>query len=95
MFHLIFNIGNVSTAQLMDYVKALEAALDVKAEKNFLPLQLGQVRVTSADICKLNEWINFQVKTAVSEVVQKFADWFINHYSRNKRNFERAYFEQS
>ena len=79
----IFNIGNGRPAQLMDYVKALEVALDIKAKKNFLPMQLGEIRVTSADTYKLNEWINFQPKTTVSEGVQKFADWFVNHYGRN------------
>ena len=45
----MFNIGNSNHTPLMDYIEAVESALGVSAEKEFLPMQPGDVPATAAD----------------------------------------------
>ena len=76
----IFNIGNSKPVALMDYIAALEKALDIKAKKEFLPMQAGDVKATSADTTLLEEWTSFKPNTPISEGIQKFVDWYRNFY---------------
>jgi UDP-glucuronate 4-epimerase len=77
---LVFNIGNSHPTPLMDYIKALEEALDIEAQKNYLPMQAGDVLTTSADVSKLASWIDFKPNTPVKVGVKKFADWYRAFY---------------
>ncbi|MDB2637628.1 NAD-dependent epimerase [Alphaproteobacteria bacterium] len=79
----VFNIGNGNPTPLMDYIGALETALGVKARKNFMPMQLGDVPATSADTSELGKWVGFQPDTPVVDGVQKFADWYSAYYRKN------------
>ena len=45
----IFNIGNSKPTKLMDYIKVIENILGIKANKNFMPMQPGDVKITYAD----------------------------------------------
>ncbi|HSI53066.1 MAG TPA: NAD-dependent epimerase [Ramlibacter sp.] len=76
----VFNIGNHQPTPLMDYVNALEQALGVQAQKNFLPMQPGDVPATFADVEALNDWVGFRPDTPVVEGVRRFADWYRNYY---------------
>ncbi len=76
----VFNIGNSQPTPLMDYISAIENALNIQAKKNFLPMQLGDVQSTSADTSELNEWINFKPNTPVNEGVANFVNWYQNFY---------------
>jgi len=76
----VFNIGNGNPTPLIDYIGALEKALDVKATKNFLPIQPGDVPVTSADTTELGKWVKFIPDTAVDIGVQRFVDWYRSYY---------------
>ena len=77
----IFNIGNNRPTPLMDYVAAIEDALCREAEKNFLPMQLGDVPATSANTDALSEWVSFAPKTDVRDGVKRFVDWYIAYHS--------------
>jgi UDP-glucuronate 4-epimerase len=79
----VFNIGNGNPTPLMDYIGALESALGVPAKKNFLPMQPGDVRATSADTSELGKWVGFQPDTKVTVGVQKFAEWYLAYYQKN------------
>jgi UDP-glucuronate 4-epimerase len=76
----VFNIGNNRPTPLMDYIKALEVALGRVAEKNYLPLQAGDVPATAADMDELAAWVGFKSRTAVSEGVAKFVGWYRSYY---------------
>jgi UDP-glucuronate 4-epimerase len=80
----IFNIGNGNPTPLMDYIGALELALGVKAKKNYLPMQQGDVPATSADTSELGKWVGFQPDTKLAVGVQKFADWYLSYYSKKR-----------
>ncbi len=72
----VFNIGNHQPVELMAYIEALEAALGKPAEKNFLPLQPGDVPATSADTVELGRITGFVPATPVAEGVRRFVDWY-------------------
>ena len=76
----IFNIGNNQPTPLMDYIEAIESALDKKAIKNLMDMQPGDVPLTSADTSELNQWVNFKPNTSIKEGVKQFVDWYKNYY---------------
>ena len=77
----IFNIGNGQPIPLMNYISALEQALGIEAEKNFLEMQPGDVPMTSADTLRLWQWVGFRPNTSVEDGVKKFVDWYRTFYS--------------
>ena len=79
----LFNIGNGNPTPLMDYIRALEAALGVTAKMNMLPMQPGDVQATSADTHELGKWVGFQPNTPVEIGVKKFVEWYLGYYGRN------------
>ena len=80
----VFNIGNGNPTPLMDYIAALEMALGVRAKKNFMPMQLGDVPATFADTTELYKWVDFQPNTPVADGVNMFANWYLSYYKDAK-----------
>lgn len=76
----IYNIGNSSPVELMDYITALEEALGIEAQKNMMPIQAGDVLETSADTQPLYDTIGFKPQTSVKEGVKKFVEWYKSYY---------------
>ena len=79
--HKIFNIGNSNTIPLMEFIENLEEALGMKAIKNFVPFQPGDVKSTFADTTLLEKWINYKPNTSIKEGIFKFVDWFRYYYN--------------
>ena len=76
----VFNIGNHDPVELMEFVAAIEDALGTTAQKNFLPLQDGDVPATYADTAALNAWTGFAPATSVREGVGRFIAWYREYY---------------
>ena len=76
----IFNIGNHSPVQLLDYIGCIEDALGVKAQKNLLPLQDGDVPATYADVDALRDWVGFTPATDIRSGVARFVAWYREYY---------------
>ncbi|WP_088007063.1 NAD-dependent epimerase [Indiicoccus explosivorum] len=76
----IYNIGNNSPVNLMDFIEAIEEKVGKKAIKNYMPLQAGDVPATYADVEDLYRDIDFQPKTDIKEGVGKFIDWYVDYY---------------
>lgn len=76
----VFNIGNSQPTPLMDYIQALETALGREAQKNYLPMQAGDVPATNADTRELDAWVGFKPNTPVTQGVQRFVDWYRDFY---------------
>ncbi|WP_434566463.1 NAD-dependent epimerase [Vibrio chagasii] len=77
----VFNIGHGSPVKLMDYVEALETALGIKAKKNFMPIQPGDVYATYADTEDLFEAVCYKPQVKIQEGAKAFADWYKAYYS--------------
>ena len=76
----IYNIGNGSRIQLMDYIETLEQCLGVKADYEMLPMQDGDVHATNADITRLKNEFGFQPRTDIKTGLQNFVDWYREYY---------------
>ncbi|KNC09844.1 protein CapI [Klebsiella sp. RIT-PI-d] len=77
----VYNIGNSSPVELMDYITALEEALGIEAEKNMMPIQAGDVLETSADTKALYDVIGFKPETSVKKGVANFVAWYKEYYN--------------
>ena len=76
----VFNIGNHSPVELLDFIEAIEAGLGRQAIKNFLPIQPGDVPATHADTAELAAWTNFKPATSVRDGVNRFIAWYRAYY---------------
>ena len=76
----VYNIGNSSPVQLMDYIAAIENALGKTAKKEFLPIQPGDVPHTEADVRDLVEDLGYKPHTPVNEGVTRFIAWYKKYY---------------
>ena len=73
----LFNIGNNSPVQLMDFVKAVEKALNKKAKIVYKPMQPGDVPATFADVQNLFDYIDFKPSTPIEEGVKAFVEKYL------------------
>ncbi|MEM6683150.1 MAG: NAD-dependent epimerase [Pseudomonadota bacterium] len=76
----IYNIGNETPVDLMDYVACIEEALGQKAEKTLLPMQPGDVPDTYADVSTLVAATGYRPRTPVAEGVANFVAWYREYY---------------
>jgi UDP-glucuronate 4-epimerase len=81
----LYNIGNSHPIALLDYITALEQSLGKVAQKEFLPLQPGDVLDTHADVSELAHAIGYAPKTAVETGVQHFVTWYQQYYGIKNR----------
>lgn len=77
----IFNIGNNAPVDLIDYIEAIEEALGMTAEKNFLPLQPGDVPSTYANVSNLIQATGYKPSTLITTGVKNFVEWYRDYYN--------------
>ena len=76
----IFNIGNGRPVELMRFIEIIENYLGIKAQKNMLPLQPGDVLETCADVTALQQAVGFQPTTPLELGLPSFIDWYQDYY---------------
>ena len=76
----VYNIGNNTPVQLLDFIKSIEKALELKADVELLPLQPGDVPDTYANVNDLIADFNYKPKTDIQVGVRKFVDWYLEYY---------------
>ena len=76
----VFNIGNHSPVPLLDFIACIEDALGMKAKRNLLPLQDGDVPATYADVDALRDWVGFTPATDVRTGIGRFVAWYREYY---------------
>jgi UDP-glucuronate 4-epimerase len=72
----IYNIGNNNPVKLIDFIEGLENALNLKLEKNLLPIQAGDVPKTYANVDDLVENLNYKPNTDYRVGIKKFVNWY-------------------
>ena len=77
----IYNIGNNSSVELLDYIKSIEEALNIKANINLMPLQPGDVIDTYADVKDLIEDFKYSPSISIQKGVSKFIEWYKDYYN--------------
>lgn len=80
--HRIFNIGNSNPNSLTDYINAIEDALSIKAKKELLPIQPGDVPATYSDCTSLEELIEYKPNTAIKDGIKEFISWYREFYGK-------------
>ncbi|MER2536758.1 MAG: NAD-dependent epimerase/dehydratase family protein [Rhizobiaceae bacterium] len=75
----IVNIGNSEPVGLLDFIEAIEDALGVKAVRNYMPMQPGDVPATWAEASLLHALTGYRPRTDVGEGVRRFVEWFVEH----------------
>ena len=76
----VYNIGNNSPVELMDYIAAIEKALGKKAQTTMLPLQAGDVPDTYADVSDLSQQFGYKPSTPVTHGIEKFVAWYREYF---------------
>jgi UDP-glucuronate 4-epimerase len=76
----LYNIGNDRPVELLRYIELLEQCLGRKAEKNFLPLQVGDVPDTWADVSDLRRDTGYAPQTPVEVGIERFVRWYLSYY---------------
>ncbi len=76
----LYNIGNNAPVHLMDFIGALERCLGIEAKKNFLPLQLGDVPDTYADVSALVEDLGYKPSMPIEQGIENFVRWYKDYY---------------
>jgi UDP-glucuronate 4-epimerase len=72
----VFNLGNNTPENLMDFIQTLAGALGVEPQMELLPMQPGDVPVTFADVSKARKKLGYVPKTPISEGLRQFVEWF-------------------
>ncbi len=78
--HEIYNIGNSSPVNLIDFIQAIEEVTERTAQKEMLPMQPGDVATTFADVSKLKKDFGYAPNTSVKKGIEKFVVWYKNYY---------------
>ena len=76
----IYNVGNQKPTELTRFIEVLEDALGIKANKNMLPIQAGDVLDTYADVSCLSQAIGFCPDTPIELGIQRFVEWYRAYY---------------
>ncbi|MCS5636264.1 MAG: NAD-dependent epimerase [Myxococcota bacterium] len=76
----LYNIGSNNPVELLRYIELIEERLGKKAEKNFLPLQPGDVPDTYANVDSLMEDVGYKPTTPIEVGIARFVDWYRDYY---------------
>ena len=76
----ILNIGNTKKVYLLDFIQVLEKELKVKAKRNYMPLQKGDVKVTLSDTNLLKQITGYKPQTNYKIGIKRFLSWFKSYY---------------
>jgi len=82
----IYNIGNNNPVKLMDFIEAIENKLGKKIDKNFMPIQAGDVPATFADVQDLIDDLDYKPSTPIQDGIDNFVDWYLEFFGYNKGN---------
>lgn len=76
----IYNIGNNQPVELMHFIEVLEDCLGMKAKKNMMPIQPGDVPTTYADVDDLFKDVDFKPNTPIEVGIERFLTWYRSYY---------------
>ncbi|MCK7459143.1 NAD-dependent epimerase [Idiomarina aminovorans] len=78
----IYNIGNSQPIELMRFIEAVEAAAGVEINKDFQPIQPGDVVATYADVSELENDMGYKPSTPVTEGMKRTVEWYRSFYDK-------------
>lgn len=78
----IVNIGNSEKVRLLDFIDAIEDCLGMKAIRNYMPMQMGDVPATWANAELLHQLTGYRPNTPFKTGIARFVAWFRDYYGR-------------
>ncbi len=81
----ILNIGNTKKVYLLNFIKTLEKELKIKAIRNYMPMQKGDVKQTLSDTNLLKKITGYNPKTKYQDGIKKFLNWYLEYYKKLKQ----------
>ena len=84
----VVNIGNTHKVYLLDFIKALENELGIKAKKNYMAMQKGDVKMTLSNTNLLKKLTGYKPKTNYKIGIKKFIKWYFNYYKILKKQLK-------
>lgn len=76
----LFNLGNNQSEKLMDFISVIEQEMDMPVQKDFKPMQMGDVPETYADIDESRSLLGYDPKTKITEGIPQFVRWYKDYY---------------
>jgi UDP-glucuronate 4-epimerase len=76
----LYNIGKNAPVSLLEFIETIEKRLGREAQKEFLPMQPGDVEQTYADSSALMKDTGYQPDTSLKEGIGAFVDWYLDYY---------------
>ena len=76
----VLNIGNTHKVYLLDFINALENEIGIKAIRNYMPMQKGDVKTTLSDTTLLKKLTGYNPKTNYKVGINKFLKWYFDYY---------------
>ena len=76
----MINLGNHRPVRLERFIEVLEEALGVKARRNLMPMQPGDVPRTYADVCKARDLLEWEPVIPIEEGIPRFVAWYREYY---------------
>jgi UDP-glucuronate 4-epimerase len=76
----VYNIGNHQPVELMTFIETIEDCLGIKANKNLLPMQAGDMVATFAETSLLRNEFNFVPSTSLQQGIGEFIDWYLTYH---------------
>ena len=80
--YALYNIGNSKPVKLLDFIEAIEKTTGKTAQKDYLPMQPGDVAQTWADVSDLTRDFNYTPNTPITEGVTAFVTWYRKYYKK-------------
>jgi len=82
----VYNLGNNNPIELGEFIDAIEQVMGKSAQKNFLPMQPGDVVATYADVDELIADFDFKPTTSIVQGLESFARWYREYYGLSGSN---------
>ena len=77
----LYNIGNNKVVELSRYIEVLEDCLGKKAIKEYLPMQMGDVPATEANVDDLVRDVGFKPETRIEDGIARFVEWYRSYFN--------------
>ncbi|MCK0192567.1 NAD-dependent epimerase [Arenibacter sp. F20364] len=78
----IYNIGNNNSVKLLDFIEAIENNLGIRAKREYLPMQAGDVEKTWANVEALINDFDYKPNTPIQKGIELFIQWYKEYYKQ-------------
>ncbi len=80
----VYNIGNNASVKLADFISVIEKNIGKEAQKEMLPMQMGDVKKTWANVDKLMKDYDYNPSTNIEQGIKEFIEWYVCFYNKNE-----------